>query len=134
MRRTSGVLIAVSILLACAPEARAGDAPPAGLSHGASEATGASVPPVASVPGAVTPLPGAVPPAPAGVPVFVAPPAAATNLTAKSAANVRTPIAKRWWFWAGLGVAAVAVVVTAIAISPREAYTGNAQPGVVQVF
>jgi hypothetical protein len=44
------------------------------------------------------------------------------------------PIARRWWFWAGLGAAAVAVVVTAIVISPREAYTGNTSPGVVQAF
>lgn len=140
MRRTSGVLIAVSILWACATGARAGDAPPAGSPSALSP--GASVAPVseavAGAPGAVTPLvappPGAVAPTSAAVPALSTPPEVATKLTPKSAANVSTPIAKRWWFWAGLGAAAIAVVVTAIAMSPREAYTGNVQPGVVQVF
>ena len=41
------------------------------------------------------------------------------------------PLARRWWFWAALGGAAVALVVGAIAISPREPYVGNANPGLV---
>jgi hypothetical protein len=83
----------------------------------------------AASPGVVTPL---VAPAPRGAPALLAPLDATTK--AKSAANAPTPLARRWWFWAALGAAAVACVVTAIAISPREAYTGNTSPGVVQVF
>jgi hypothetical protein len=41
------------------------------------------------------------------------------------------PLAKRWWFWAGLGAAAVGVVLAAIFIGPRDPYTGNANPGTV---
>jgi hypothetical protein len=41
------------------------------------------------------------------------------------------PLARRWWFWAALGGAAVGLVAGAIAISPREPYVGNANPGLV---
>ena len=79
----------------------------------------------ATAPRAVTPLPAV---APVGA-LLVAP-----DAMAKKASNAPVPLARRWWFWAGLGAAAVAAVVTAIAISPREAYTGNTSPGLVQVF
>jgi hypothetical protein len=46
----------------------------------------------------------------------------------------RVPIARRWWFWAALGAGAVGVVIGGIALSPRQPYTGNAQPGLMQVF
>jgi hypothetical protein len=41
------------------------------------------------------------------------------------------PLAKRWWFWAGLGTAAVGVVLAAIFLGPRDPYNGNANPGTV---
>ena len=44
------------------------------------------------------------------------------------------PLARRWWFWASLGTAAVGVVLAALFIGPKEPYSGNAMPGVVQVF
>jgi hypothetical protein len=43
----------------------------------------------------------------------------------------RVPLAKRWWFWAGLGTAAVGVVLAAIFLGPRDPYNGNATPGTV---
>jgi hypothetical protein len=46
----------------------------------------------------------------------------------------RVPLARRWWFWASLGTAAVGVVLAALFIGPKEPYSGNATPGVVQVF
>jgi hypothetical protein len=69
----------------------------------------------------------APPPAEAAPPVLQAPPPAAPQ-------PARVPIAKRWWFWAGLGAAAVGVVLAAIALAPPEPYTGNASPGVTSVF
>jgi hypothetical protein len=46
----------------------------------------------------------------------------------------RVPLARRWWFWAGLGGAAVAVVVAGILLTPEDPYRGNADAGVVTVF
>ena len=46
----------------------------------------------------------------------------------------RVPLAKRWWFWASLGTAAVGVVLAAIFLGPRQPYTGNALPGQESVF
>jgi hypothetical protein len=46
----------------------------------------------------------------------------------------RVPLAKRWWFWAGLGAAAVGVVMAAIFLGPRDPYNGNASPGTVNIF
>jgi hypothetical protein len=43
-------------------------------------------------------------------------------------------LARRWWFWAGLGAAAVGLVFAAIALSPRDPYTGNATPGITSPF
>jgi hypothetical protein len=46
----------------------------------------------------------------------------------------RVPLARRWWFWASLGTAAVGVVLAALFIGPKEPYSGNAMPGIVQIF
>ena len=46
----------------------------------------------------------------------------------------RVPLAKRWWFWAGLGAAAVGIVLGAIFLGPRDPYNGNASPGTVEIF
>jgi hypothetical protein len=34
-------------------------------------------------------------------------------------------IARRWWFWASLGAAAVAVVIAGFTIKPGQPYAGN---------
>ncbi len=39
-------------------------------------------------------------------------------------------IAHRWWFWASLGAAAVAVVIAGFVLKPGQPYSGNATPGV----
>jgi hypothetical protein len=82
--------------------------------------------------------PAAVPSVPASVPMVprVAEPSVApgAQLRAPGAPAAGVPLARRWWFWAGLGAAAAAVVVVALVITPREAYSGNASPGVVTVF
>jgi hypothetical protein len=49
-------------------------------------------------------------------------------------AKPHVPLAKRWWFWAGLGAAAVGVVLAAIFVGPRDPYNGNANPGTVEFF
>jgi hypothetical protein len=61
---------------------------------------------------------------------FVAAPAS----PAPSSAPARVPIARHWWFWAGLSAAAVGLVVGAIALSPRQPYMGNASPGLASPF
>jgi hypothetical protein len=62
----------------------------------------------------------------------VAPAKQATDAPAGKPAHV--PLAKRWWFWAGLGAAAVGVVLGAIFLGPRDPYNGNASPGTVEIF
>jgi hypothetical protein len=83
----------------------------------------------------VEPQPG---PATAGLPAAPPPdepPPGALQASAPAAqAPGRVPIAKRWWFWAGLGAAAVGVVALAIALSPREPYEGNTSPGITSPF
>jgi hypothetical protein len=98
--------------------------------------------------GPVTPL---EPLAPAPAPTRA--PAAATALAAAQSPTVavesarplaaaapepvrarRVPLAKRWWFWASLGAAAVGVVLAALYLGPRDPYNGNALPGTVTVF
>ena len=64
-------------------------------------------------------------------PLVVAP---APLVVAPVAKAKRVPLARRWWFWASLGTAAVGVVLAALFIGPREPYSGNAMPGIVQVF
>jgi hypothetical protein len=82
---------------------------------------------------AVVPLPA---PAAAPPPAVVAPPPAAVLAPAPVVAPTpaRVPLARRWWFWAGLGGAAVAVVVAGILLTPEDPYRGNADAGVVTVF
>jgi hypothetical protein len=46
----------------------------------------------------------------------------------------RVSLAKRWWFWAGLGAATVGVVLAAFFLGPRDPYNGNASPGTVSTF
>ena len=43
----------------------------------------------------------------------------------------RVPIARRWWFWASLGAAAVAVVIAGFTLKPGQPYSGNS--GVVSL-
>jgi hypothetical protein len=70
------------------------------------------------------------PAASAAVPASAIAPAAASE----PAKGKRVPLAKRWWFWASLGAAAVGVVVAALFLGPRDPYVGNASPGSVTVF
>jgi hypothetical protein len=94
-------------------------------------------------PGAVpaTPLPifiaQAIPPAPPpeAVPAAVSTSARPSPAAASDRAKrTRGSIAHRWWFWAALGAAAVGVVIAGIALGPRDAYSGNASPGVLTAF
>src|SRR4051794_40819344 len=93
----------------------------------------------------VAPVPAEVPVAPAAdfvpevtVPAAPTPPTQSLVASPSSASEApvpaRVPIARRWWFWAGLGAAAVGVVVAGIALSPRQPYSGNAQPGITSPF
>jgi hypothetical protein len=83
-----------------------------------------------SSPAATTPTPGlpVAPPPALATPVLVAPPS-----TAAASSKVHVPLARRWWFWAGLGVAAAGIVVAGLALGPRSPYSGNAMPGVVPI-
>jgi hypothetical protein len=73
--------------------------------------------------------------APAPVLSLAAPVAAPPPLVSAPAARPpHVPLARRWWFWAGLGTAAVGVVLAAIFLGPRDPYSGNATPGTVQIF
>jgi hypothetical protein len=108
-------------------DAPAGDAPPAEPTtspvappQSPAEATPAAVPAQVDTP----------PAAPAPPTSFVAAPASPSP-TQRPA---HVPIARRWWFWAGLTAAAVGLVVGAIALSPRQPYSGNALPGVTSPF
>ncbi|HVU50260.1 MAG TPA: hypothetical protein VHL80_06220 [Polyangia bacterium] len=71
-------------------------------------------------------------PLPAARAVTLAP--ARQAVDSAPAKPARVPLAKRWWFWAGLGAATVGVVLAAIFLGPRDAYNGNASPGTVEVF
>jgi hypothetical protein len=82
-------------------------------------------PPNVTLAGAPTPAP------------FLAPPVIelpSPLVAAPAAKPPRVPLARHWWFWAGLGTAAVGVVLAAIYLGPRDPYSGNATPGTVQIF
>lgn len=85
---------------------------------------------------AVVPVVPVQEPTPAPVPAVVAPAAVVAPVPAAvvAPAPAKVPLARRWWFWAGLGGAAVAVVVAGILITPRDPYKGNADSGIVTVF
>jgi hypothetical protein len=68
---------------------------------------------------------------PAAVSASVRPSPAAAS---ERAMRTRGSIAHWWWFWAALGAAAVGVVIAGIALGPRDAYSGNASPGVLTAF
>jgi hypothetical protein len=66
-----------------------------------------------------------------------APPSAPAALVAPPPAPkpaARVPLGSRWWFWAGLGAAAAVAIAAAILVTPRDAYSGNSNPGTVTVF
>jgi len=109
--RTSLVLVAAWTLVALAAPARA-EAP-------------------REPPGVVVPL------APVA-PLMLTPPAPepARQLfdVSRPTKPARVRLAKRWWFWASLGGAAVGVVLAAIYLGPRSPYSGNANPGTVPIF
>jgi len=128
--RAPSLLVAVAVLVAAAAPARA------------QSAAGADVAPA---PESAQPQRAASPPSPApdvvGVPrLRVDAPSLAAPLVAARAPQLtapepaRIPLARRWWFWASLGTAAVGVVLAALFIGPKEPYAGNAMPGVVQTF
>jgi hypothetical protein len=48
--------------------------------------------------------------------------------------SARRSIARRWWFWAALGTAAVGAVVAGLVLGPRQPYSGNASPGILTAF
>jgi hypothetical protein len=75
------------------------------------------VAPVTGTPSSVLPLAGAE-----GAGWMTAP--APTITDSPPAAHV--PIAHRWWFWASLGAAAVAVVIAGFTLKPGQPYSGNA--------
>jgi hypothetical protein len=54
----------------------------------------------------------------------------APPLIAPSLVAPRTSLAHRWWFWASLGAAAVAVLVAGFVLKRGQPYSGNATPGV----
>lgn len=118
------LLAAALALLALAAPARAQS-----LDNGAAA-------PVAPIPSEGQPA--VAPPAPMLLPLptagaaVVAPAKQATDTAAGKPVHV--PLAKRWWFWAGLGAAAVGVVLGAIFLGPRDPYNGNASPGTVEIF
>jgi hypothetical protein len=95
----------------------------------AAEPPAAPVVPIARAEGVVAPEGGPAGPPPAALNA----PAGASQrpLVAPSAKAARVPLAKRWWFWAGLGAAAVGIVLAAIFVGPRDPYNGNANPGTV---
>jgi hypothetical protein len=121
--RSTSPLLAALALVAFAASARA-EAPVAAPADPA--------PVIASALPHVPPLP-AVPP-----PALAAPdpelPESPAPLVGAQTKPARVPLAKRWWFWAGLGTAAVGVVLAAIFVRPRDPYTGNAMPGNVTLF
>jgi hypothetical protein len=140
-RSTFPALIAAVALVALAASARA-EAP-------AGAAVASAVPAPAAAPAGPTALVPEASPAPAAPDVAVAPlPVAA--LPSFAATDVespnplvgasgppkagRVPLAKRWWFWAGLGTAAVTIVLAAIFLGPKDPYSGNAMPGIATVF
>lgn len=71
-----------------------------------------------------------------------APPAPEAPVDARSPLDLGAPprppsrvrLASRWWFWASLGGAAVAVVLAGLYLGPHKPYEGNAMPGSVGVF
>jgi hypothetical protein len=112
-RRGPGFLLlslATALTLLVASPARAGEAPSSTPPAVAAETS--PLLPLARVDGA-----GWIA---ASAPAPLAPPVAA-----------HIPIARRWWFWASLGAAAVAVVIAGFALAPGQPYSGNAFPGVV---
>jgi hypothetical protein len=80
------------------------------------------------------PLPGSAPALPAAPPPVQEAPAALQAPAPAAQGPAKVSIAKRWWFWAGLGAAAVGVIVAAIALTPPEPYQGNANPGITSPF
>lgn len=86
----------------------------------------AAVSPAAAAPPTISPVAGAqgVGWITAPAPTLVTPPA----VTPRAA---RVSLAHRWWFWASLGAAAVAVLIAGFALAPGQPYSGNANPGLV---
>jgi hypothetical protein len=108
-RRAPGVLVlllatAMTATVASPARAQEPSRPPA-------------VAPVAGTPSPVFPLAGAE-----GAGWMTAP---APALTAPPRAP-HVSIAHRWWFWASLGAAAVAVVIAGFTLKPGQPYSGNA--------
>jgi hypothetical protein len=127
-RSTCSTLLAALVLVACAASARA-EAPAAPApfaAPAAADPTSGVVPLAAEVA-----LPLVAPPPSLGAADPEAPPLVGPSGSAKPA---RVPLAKRWWFWAGLGTAAVAVVLAAIFVGPKDPYSGNATPGTAAIF
>jgi hypothetical protein len=126
-------LVAAAVLVASAASARAES--PGGAAPAPAEAAPAQAPP-AEAPSAPARLiegigyPDEAPPSLAA-PLVVAP---APLVAAPVPKAKRVPLARRWWFWASLGTAAVGVVLAALFIGPREPYSGSAMPGIVQIF
>jgi hypothetical protein len=114
---------AVLLLVSLASAARAED--PASAAPPAAEAPSAAPAPVAA-PTLVVP-----PGAPVAAPDAQAPALVRAPDAAKPA---RVPLAKKWWFWTSIGGAAVAVVLVGLFLGPPKPYSGNANPGLEQVF
>jgi hypothetical protein len=139
--------LAVLALWLLASQARAHEpipTPPVWEDSAAPAPAAQAAPPAAATPVQTPPAPpAAVVPAPPAPPAAVvpAPPALDAPRPSPGSPSVavvppampqgRVPLARRWWFWAALGGAAVGLVVGAIAISPKDPYVGNASPGLV---
>jgi hypothetical protein len=122
------ILVAAAVLVASAASARAespGGAAPAPAQAAPAEAPSAPAPHIEGI-GSSDEAPPSL-----AAPLVVAP---APLVAAPVPKAKRVPLARRWWFWASLGTAAVGVVLAALFIGPREPYSGNAMPGIVQVF
>jgi hypothetical protein len=116
---------AVLLLVALTPAARAqSSVDPANAASPAAVAPEA--PPVAP--------PAVVAPAPVYAPMAPTPAAPALAQAPDVEKPARVPLAKRWWFWTSIGGAAVAVVLIGLLVRPPTPYSGNANPGLVQVF
>lgn len=118
---------AVLLLVALASAARAQD--PADPERGARAAVEAPEASPAAPPGVVAPSA-----APVFAPVAPVPAPVAIVQVPDVEKPARVPIAKRWWFWTGIGGAAVAVVLLGLLVRPPEPYSGNASPGLDRVF
>jgi tetratricopeptide (TPR) repeat protein len=89
--------------------------------------------PVAAAPGVAAPASVVTPLSTSATAPASAPLALAARPTPAPAAPVHRSLAGRWWFWTGIGAVAVGIVVLGFALTPNQPWSGNLQPGVLNV-